>query len=99
MGAEAPVAHADRILGAEHRRHQRMMHPIDGEGAHTQPVDVRAVPESQPVELRELVDLPVENMRRQSLLVRADVGHAGIAEHGARDPSAMAPTTFGLPAS
>ena len=81
--AEASVAHADRILRAQHRRDERMVHAVHREGADTETVHVGAVPETKPVQRRKVVDLSVE-ICEQSLLMRADVRHAGALERGAR---------------
>src|ERR1019366_8815823 len=71
--AEAAVANPDCILRAEDRRHEGVMHAVDGERAHAEPVDVESIPEAEPVQLREIVDLTVE-VREQSLLVRSAWG-------------------------
>ena len=81
--AEAAVANPDCILRAEDRRHEGVMHAVDGERAHAEPVDVESIPEAEPVQLREIVDLTVE-VREQSLLVRSDVRHASALEDRAR---------------
>ena len=74
MRAEAAVPHADPELRAEPGRHQRVVHPVHGEGRHGQTVVVPGAglgPRSEHVDTLDGAQ-PVVQLRRQRRLVGTD---------------------------
>ena len=98
MGAEAAVANADRVLGAEDRGEQRMAVPGQREARDADPVNVVAGPQRQLLEARHRGQPAPEPAGERPLVLGHD-GHSSARSALQAAPSATTPTTFGDPAS
>src|ERR1035437_2996576 len=84
MGAEAPVANADAVLGAQRRGHEGVVHPLDRECHHPEAVDAGPVPEAQSVHARKRGKPGLDPLQQLALVV-GDAVHPGSGQRGAGD--------------